>query len=208
MVSFPFDDPWIHLQYARTLLETGRWSYSPGAPLTSGSSSPLWVLLEAALLRIVPNEKLLGIGLGCLAHAGLVLVSARWFMRRTGSMAWSALALLLLTANSQVTLLALSGMETSLFRLAVAVVILRWSADDAVGSAVAVGLASWVRPEGLLLAVVLAIDAALARRLPRRALAAAAIFIALFGGYVALNFAVGGRWLPETVSAKAALAGA
>jgi len=49
---------------------------------------------------------------------------------------------------------------------------------------------------------------ALARRLPRRALAAAAIFIALFGGYVALNFAVGGRWLPETVSAKAALAGA
>ena len=113
-----------------------------------------------------------------------------------------------LTANSQVTLLALSGMETSLFMLAVAVVFLRWSEDDAVGSAVAVGLASWVRPEGLLLAVVLAIDAALARRLPRRALAAAAIFIALFGGYVALNFAVGGRWLPETVSATAALAGA
>jgi len=207
VVSFPFDDPWIHLTYARTLLETGRWSYFPGAPLTTGSSSPLWVLLEAALLRVVPNEKLLAIGLGLLAHAGLVLVLARWFVRRTASAGWSALAILLLVANSQVTLLALSGMETSLFMLAVALAFLRWSEDDALGAALAVGLATWVRPEGLLLAAALAVDALLARRMPRRALAAGTTLLVLLGGYAAFNRVLGGHWLPETVGAKAALAG-
>jgi len=207
VVSFPFDDPWIHLTYARTLLETGRWSYTPGAPVTTGSSSPLWVLLEAALMPVIPNEKLLAILLGCLAHAVFVLVLGRWFLRRTGSPAWSALALLLLVANSQVTLLALSGMETSLFLLAESLAFWRWSEDDALGAALAVGLATWVRPEGLLLGAVLAIDAVLQRRVPRRATAAAVSLLALLGGYLAFNRSLGGHWLPGTVSAKAALAG-
>ncbi len=44
--GFPLDDPWIHLQFARTLREYGRFSYFANEMITSGSTSPLYTLLS------------------------------------------------------------------------------------------------------------------------------------------------------------------
>jgi hypothetical protein len=43
-IGFPLDDSWIHLTYARNLVEFGGWFYIPGIS-SAGSTSPLWTLL-------------------------------------------------------------------------------------------------------------------------------------------------------------------
>src|SRR4051812_14097230 len=45
--SFPIDDSWIHLTFARTLKEWGQFAYGPRNHITSGSTSPLFTFLES-----------------------------------------------------------------------------------------------------------------------------------------------------------------
>ncbi len=51
--GFPLDDAWIHQTYARNLVRSGRWEYTPGI-VSAGSTAPLWTLLLALgyLLRL------------------------------------------------------------------------------------------------------------------------------------------------------------
>ena len=90
-ISFPVDDAWIHLTFARNLARFGDWAYFPGDPVTTGSTSPLFTLLEAAAFRLTANEYLIGIGLGLAAHALFLLALARWAVRRLGHPGWAAL---------------------------------------------------------------------------------------------------------------------
>lgn len=56
--AYGLDDAYIHLSVARSLAEHGVWGLTPSAP-TGSSSSPLWTLLLAALIRLVgPNPYL------------------------------------------------------------------------------------------------------------------------------------------------------
>lgn len=43
-IGFPLDDSWIHLTYARNLVEFGGWFFIPGIS-SAGSTSPLWTIL-------------------------------------------------------------------------------------------------------------------------------------------------------------------
>jgi len=52
-ISFPLDDAWIHLTFARNLARFGDWAYFPGDPVTTGSTSPLFTLLESG--RVPPH---------------------------------------------------------------------------------------------------------------------------------------------------------
>src|SRR5438876_5451656 len=70
-VSFPLDDSWIHLQFARNLAEGAGFAYNPGVPV-AGSTAPLWTLL-------------LGAGRAGARVAGVALLWA-------GPVAWGALA--------------------------------------------------------------------------------------------------------------------
>jgi len=47
--AFPLDDAYIHLTYARSLSQAAGFSFNPGEP-SFGTTSPLWVLLLAALI--------------------------------------------------------------------------------------------------------------------------------------------------------------
>ncbi len=42
-LSFPLDDPWIHLQFARNIVEYFSFSYYKNEMTTAGSTSPLYV---------------------------------------------------------------------------------------------------------------------------------------------------------------------
>lgn len=202
--AFPVDDAWIHLTYARNLARHGAFTYFPGDHTTTGSTAPLFTLLEATGFLVTRREFLIGLGLGLAAHALFLWALARWAVRRLGHPGWAALAVTLVALDGRFGMLAASGMETSLFLAGVALAFLAWSGDDALGAGIALGLAMWVRPETLILAAVFAVDAALDRRMPRRAVAGLGVLAALVAGYALFNQLTGGAAFPNTLAAKAA----
>ena len=57
--GFPLDDPWIHLTFARNLVEYGSFSYYKNEIVTAGSTSPLYTLMLAAGFLVTKNEMIL-----------------------------------------------------------------------------------------------------------------------------------------------------
>jgi len=204
--GFPLDDPWIHLTFARNLAEHGTFRYFPGDRAVQGSTSPLFTLLLAAGWKLSHDEKLLGHALGIGAHAGFLALLALWARRRGLECVWVAAAVAVVAFEPRVVILAASGMETSLFLLLVAASFAAHAGRWRTVEGVALGLATWARPEGLLLAAVMAID--LARSRDRRGmLRGAAAMAAILASYAAFNRFVGGTFLPSTFAAKTAYYG-
>uniref|UniRef100_A0A832I6V7 Tetratricopeptide repeat protein n=1 Tax=Eiseniibacteriota bacterium TaxID=2212470 RepID=A0A832I6V7_UNCEI len=161
--GFPLDDAWIHLTYARTLAEHGSFSYFPGDPATAGSTSPLFTLVIAALWPLVRDGEPLALALGVAGYAGFLAALHAWARARLGSAAWAAAAVALVALDPRLPILAASGMETGMFLCALALAFHARLAGRPLALGAAAGLATWLRPEGLLLAGALAIDLALDR---------------------------------------------
>jgi hypothetical protein len=64
--SFPLDDPWIHLTFAKNLAEYGSFSYFKNEIVTSGSTSPLYTFILAAGFFITKNEMWLSYVIGII----------------------------------------------------------------------------------------------------------------------------------------------
>lgn len=166
--GFPLDDAWIHLSFARTLIEHGKWALQAGAEPSAGTTSPLYTLLAAAGFLLASNENLLAYLLGWIAQAGFLGFLFAWSRRRLQSTTWAAVVTLLVAFDPRIGILAVSGMETSLFLLWVAAAFYARTAGRWTGLGFALVLAIWTRPEGLLLAAVLLLDLAVDRRLAQR----------------------------------------
>lgn len=215
-LGFPLDAAWIHLTFARTLAEHGQFRFFPGDTAAAGPTSPLFMLLEAALFRVVRNERLLGIALGIACHAAFLAAFAAWARRRLGSAAWAAAAVLLVALDQRLAILAASGMETSLFLLAIALAFHERLAGRMQNAAIALGAAVWVRPDGLILAAVFALDALLPAEPASRKRKAAApapafltpqvllTFAAILAAYAAYQWNAGSALLPGTAAARMA----
>lgn len=217
-IGFPLDAAWIHLTFARTLAEHGVFRHFPGDTAGATPTAPLLMLIEAVLFRVVRNEKALALGLGILCHAAFLAVFASWARRRLESAAWAAAAVILVALDTRLAILAASGMETSLFLLAVALAFHERLAGRSRNAALALGASVWVRPDGLILAGVLVADALLpAGRAPARKRSDAppgprpavrpslAIFAACLAVYFAYQWIVGHSLLPDTFAARTAL---
>lgn len=112
--ALPLDDSFIHLQYARRLVEGGFFSYVKGEGYTSGATSLLWPLLLAPFYAI----GLRGLTfvwatwlLGTLAHAALAVETMRIAERLAGKTAGKG-ALILSLSFGAFAWFAWSGMET------------------------------------------------------------------------------------------------
>jgi tetratricopeptide (TPR) repeat protein len=216
--GLPLDDAWIHLGYARTLAETGRFAFTETSPPAQGSTSPLFTLLLAFVWPFIPDEKFLAYGAGMAAQGMFLAMLVPWAMHRFRSLAWGAAVALLVAFDGRTILISVSGMETSLFLAAVAAVFVsraegRWL----VASALA-GVSAWIRPEGLILAAIAVVDGLLPggswedgerRRAAiapsRRTLGRmAAVSLVGISSWVAFNAIVGGDPLPNTFAAKTA----
>src|SRR5438046_9867472 len=83
--SFPLDDSWIHLHFARNLAEGHGFAYNPGVPV-AGSTAPLWTLVLAgafALLGPHPFWAKVGGMAAALATALLARgLAGRWTRNR------------------------------------------------------------------------------------------------------------------------------
>jgi hypothetical protein len=196
-----FDDPFITFRYARNLLAGHGLVYNVGqrtlstttplfAILLSGLSLPWPGPLEANLPRIANVVSALA-----LVCAALVLV--HWARRRNQPTAGLVAALLLCASP---LLLMTFGTEICLYLLLTLLGFYAYDDDREPLAAVALALATMIRPEGILAAVAIGLTH-LARRRPApwRALA---LYAVLVGGWYGSLWIYFGLPLPVTLLTK------
>lgn len=195
--SFPLDDAWIHLQFARNLAEGHGFSYNPGVPV-AGSTAPLWTLLLAAGHR-------LGVGPPFAKAAGILFtLGTAWMTARLAAL-WTGRRLLGWAAGLAVTLTgpllwgALSGMEVALAAFLVTTALVLHTLRRPAPAALALGLAVLARPESILLLPLLLLSGPLTLR---RVLATLLPPLVLLTPWILFNLQTGGSPLPVTASAK------
>lgn len=112
--GFPLDDGWIHQVFARNLAQFGEFSYNPGQPV-AGSTSPLWTFL------LVPGYWLAGFYMAWTYSLGLLFLAlaagesfrlAAFFSQRQSV---AVAAALFTVFDWRLAWAGASGMETLLF---------------------------------------------------------------------------------------------
>lgn len=164
--SPPLDDVYIHLQYARQLGLGEFLRYQPGAPVSTGASSLLYILVLGAAYALGAGGGLLlyaAVGLGVVCTVATTVLT--YHLGRLVASRTVGLATALLTALCGPLLWgATSGMEVGLVSaLAVGTVLafVREQPTGRFGLTVLLGaLLALTRPEGLVLTVAVLVGAA------------------------------------------------
>jgi len=207
--SFPLDDSWIHLVYARNLAAFEGFAYNPGQ-LEAGFTSPLWTLLVAPVFWIgpllggdpIPAVKALGI----LVAFGCSLLAVSLVTRLTGRFSAGIAAGVLIAASPTFAFAAVSGMEVVLASGTVLLSLLAISRRRLHLAGFALALVPLARPENALF---LLIAAPVLVRCLRESdasrwtwFAAAAPSLVAGAAWLAYCVAVTGRPLPTTFYVK------
>ncbi|NOS85560.1 MAG: hypothetical protein HOP31_10505 [Ignavibacteria bacterium] len=218
--SFPLDDPWIHLQFAKNLAEYGSFSYFKNELVTAGSTSPIYTVILAAGFFITKNEMWLSYIIGILFFT----LSVYYFYKLSGTFFpkenWLAIAAaLLLVFDKWINFISVSGMETTLYIFLLVACYYYYRKMNAIGFAVTLGLTFWTRPDALAFIAAIAVDyffrVYLRNRAPKEntdillfekkdLYRIAGIFGVIMAVYFAMNFVIAGSLLPNTYSAKLA----
>ncbi len=221
--GFPLDDPWIHLCFARNLVEFGSFSYFRDQLATSGSTSPAYTFLLAAFYLFYKNEFIISYTLGIIFSC--LTAFAFWKLVRLDfkNDAWFAVAAALIMAlQPKIALIAVSGMETTMFIFFVIAALYFYKTANVRCLGIMLGLVLWCRPDGLILWVAVAVDYGLRRFAETKKpvgghepfftlkglLAVFAIALAMGAAYGAFNFHLSGDILPNTYKAKLTYYGA
>lgn len=221
-LGLPLDDAWIHQVYARNLGTRLEFAFFPGEPST-GSTSPLWAFLLAVgyALRLAPWWWAMGLGVVLLAGAGWMAGRAASHLTTNARVArW--FVPLFLVLEWHMVWAAASGMEILLFIfLALLFVERYWSGAPVWLLGVIAGLLTLTRPEGIVLAALIAVGLALDAWSADKAKGGAAVapkplapvislgiyfaVIALvLAPYLWFNYRTNGALLPNTFYAKSA----
>lgn len=156
--SFPLDDPWIHLQFAKNLVEYGAYSYFKNEVITSGSTSPLYTFFAALLFLFIKNEFILSYVIGILSFGLLVYFAYRFFKIEFAQSLGAFAFALLIALQPKLGLISVSGMETTMFIFFLIATSYFYRAEKFVYAGFFAGLSLWTRPEGLILIVSLFFD--------------------------------------------------
>lgn len=200
------DDTYIHLVYARNVMQGQGWSFNPGEP-SYGSTSPLWVILLAPAAGTETGGLLAARIWGLLAGLASIIVFfilAGRFIRNQ----WMLLSAVLLFATEVWFLRwTASGMESPLVALMLLLFFERASAEpekkrEFLWLGFLAGLAALVRPEFYLL-IVLIPGLAILHRPWRRGWIPLALgaFLPVAAWLIFAKLHIG-SFLPSTASAK------
>ena len=213
---FPLDDSWIHLTFARNIVEYGSFSYYKNQLATSGSTSPLYTFILAGFYFFSKNEFIISyiIGISSLALAfffmfklaKLHFASAKWL---------AVLCALLLAIQPIVNLIAVSGMETTMFIALVVISLYNYKKKNWTALGISLGLLLWCRPDGLVLWAAILADYFIvmvlenSKRSKKEERISARELITPFSiaagiaiGYFLFNYFLSGSLLPNTYRAK------
>lgn len=207
--GFSTDDPFITLRYAANLLHGHGLVFNIGERV-EGFSSPLHVLLVSVMYVLPGGHDLLKVKLLSLLFAVLTLVAARRLVSSMQFPAWGRTVYLVLVGGSwSLAVASGNGLETTLTCWLTTLLVAGLVRGDAVRRPIfmawcAAGIAA-VRPEGILVAFVLALTSIAVE--PR----GSALWrrFAWFGGAIAAELAIlvarlayYGQLLPNTYYAK------
>jgi len=205
------DDGFIHIQYARNLIERGEYSFNPGE-VSFGTTSPLWVMTLAALGTVFGGgETLITLSRVLSWIAGFASVVVLYMLViALGGKRWTAtLAAATFAADAWFARWTALSMETSVAVLAVLLMALASvNAYRSVRSAAFLGitmvLAALVRPEVYLAFPVYLVSIIFQRgRVDRRCvLTTAAVAAALLVPWLLFAKFYVGSFLPNTAGAK------
>ncbi|UCH83429.1 MAG: hypothetical protein JSW50_13370 [Candidatus Latescibacterota bacterium] len=115
------DDGYIHIQYAKNIVTRGEYSFNPGE-VSFGTTSPLWVIIQAALGRLLGTGEVLVTTSQILSWvSGFLAVLGMFVLARTlGLSLWSAwICALVFASHTWFVRWSALGMETSAAVLAI-----------------------------------------------------------------------------------------
>jgi len=212
--SFPLDDPWIHLTFAKNLFQYFSFSYFKDEMVTAGSTSPLYTILISLGFLITNNEMALSYIVGILFF---VLSSLAFYKLSSFEFHKENIFAMLCTGifiiDKWINFIAVSGMETTMFIFILILCAYFYRKRKAVPFAIMLGLIMWTRPDGVAFIGAIIIDYALVRIYFQNQLnlklfsegdlkKIGIIFLGIIGLYFAMNLALSGSILPNTYSAK------
>ncbi len=210
---YVIDDTYITMAIAKNLADHGNWG--PVAhEFSACASSPLWVMIVAAVYRVAGVHELVPLGLN-LFFGSAVLILIWHILRRRGATPLACFAIptavMLLTPMVPVASTGLEHMLQMLVMLGLAEAASRALADDAPSAArshangwlmVLAPLATMVRYEGALMVGVIALLFCMRRRF-----VAAAALVALTSLPIVISGAIflakGWMFLPTSIAMKA-----
>lgn len=209
--EFTVDDAWISFRYARHLAETGVPTYNLGQAAVEGFSNPLWTVLFAVWIGLVPSvEPIIAARVVGAACAVCTVALLAWTVRRLNPQAeGGAYAAALLVASSGcLWFYAMAGLETALWCLLwsalLCICLLPSTARLRMAGALLMVLFVWSRPEALALGAVL-VALAFAVGGQRHALTLLLAYLLALVALLAVRQHVFGAWLPNTYYAKPAV---
>lgn len=221
--GFPLDDPWIHLTFAKNVVNYGSFSYFKNELLTSGSTSPIYTLLAALVFLFFKNEFLisyfLGISFGVLLVYSILKLLQKVIPAEPGESSrpvqlLGAAAVLFVALEPKLNMINVSGMETSMFIFFAAASLLAYQKSKMILLGIFLGLTLWCRPDGLVVWAAVIGDYFIQEYLFRKktgrnipeapkkiiiAFSTASIFLI---AYFIFNYFLSGSILPNTYSAK------
>jgi hypothetical protein len=216
---FPLDDPWIHLTFARNLVEYGSFSYFKNEMVTAGSTSPIYTLLLAAGYIFTKNEYFLSFFLGIASFAFSALVIYKLSVSVLAEN-WLAIAAALIFALDRwMNFFAASGMETPLYIFLLLSAYYCYIKRNALLFGFLLALTIWARPDAIAFVFAVAIDYFIlvyfSKKNPelnkdyglfnnKELIKIGIIFSVVMLLYFAMNMALSGTLLPNTFSAKTA----
>jgi arabinofuranosyltransferase len=205
---FSGDDAYISFRFAENFAEGLGFSFNPGEP-TYGSTSPLWVLLLAALHRAGASVADASHALNWTCAALNIIVFWRLCLRYFSSALPAAAAVLLLAFDPWYVRWSMSGMENGLALLLLMSAFLNQLRLLNCGrlnwlSPMLAALATLCRPEMALLALLLVADTILHERRRRlgNILAVAAAYTVVLLPWLLYAHSAFGTIIPNSIAAK------
>jgi arabinofuranosyltransferase len=215
--GFPLDDPWIHLTFAKNLVNYHSFSYYKNEMVTAGSTSPLYTLILSVLYIVNKNEMIISYFLGIVSF----LLSSMVFYKLASygfpkENIYALLATLIFVTDKWMNFISVSGMETTMFILSLLVTTYFYQKRNSIMTGVFLGVILWLRPDGLTFILSLLIDYLIRYYLSRQKKSNENLFtrqdlfklIGAFGSivilYLLMNLWLSGTLLPNTYNAKLA----
>ena len=216
---FPLDDPWIHLTFARNIVEFGSFSYYKNQLATAGSTSPLYTFILAGFYLFSKNEFIISYILGIGSFAAGVFFTFRLAKIHFASAMWLAiLSALLLALQPMLNLIAVSGMETTMFTALVIITLYYYKKKNQIALGISLGLLLWCRPDGLVVWAAILVDYFISMQLEnskkgrkdiritaRELITPFSIAAGIALIYFIFNYALSGSFLPNTYGSKLAI---
>ena len=215
-LSFPLDDPWIHLNFAKNLIDYHSFSYFKDEIITAGSTSPLYVFILYIGFLFTNNEMILSYILGTVFLSLAAFIFYKLVLKeQNNNIIYGFLITLVFIFDPRMNFIALSGMETTMFIFLLLLGVYFYKTRNSVLLGIILGLIFWARPDGIAFTTAVIADYIYQRWIvkdkenrpvfsSKEVLKVAGIFVLFLLSYFAMNLYLSGTLLSNTYSAKVA----